>query len=372
MYNIGLIGIGYWGPNIARSMDLTGRARIRWLCDLNEVRATALRDRYPQARITTKPQDVFKDPTVHAVAIATPVNSHFELAMQALRAGKHILVEKPITVNLDQAIRLARFAKETKRLLMVGHVFEYNATIRALKDILDSGEIGDVYYLSFERTNLGPVRTDVNALWDLATHDVSIMCDLLDCAPLTVTARGECYLNAGIEDVVFATFGFPNSVIAHVHASWLNPRKVRQLTVVGSKKMVVWDDLDLHAPIKIYDKRIEMPSLDEGHITDTFMAYKTACVDGGMSTPRVTLNQPLKAECEHFVECLDKGMQPRSDTYSGLRVVASLEAAMRSARHGSLLTPVVVPTQADLNLQTEPATARPSDAVRTHVATAGR
>jgi predicted dehydrogenase len=350
MYNIGLIGIGYWGPNIARSMELTERARIRWLCDVNEVRAKALRPRYPYARVTTNPQDVFEDPKVHAVVIATPVRSHFELAMLALHAGKHVLVEKPITVNLDQAIRLARFAGETKRLLMVGHVFEYNATIRALKDIIDSSEIGDVYYLSFERTNLGPVRTDVNALWDLATHDISIMCDLLDCAPLTVTARGECYLNAGIEDVVFATFGFSNCVIAHVHASWLNPRKVRQLTVVGSKKMVVWDDLDLKAPIKIYDKRVEMLRLEEGPITDTFMAYKTACVDGGVSIPRVLLNQPLKAECDHFVECLDRGTQPRSDAYSGLRVVASIEAAMRSARHGCLMTSVVVPTPEDLNL----------------------
>jgi len=349
MYNIGLIGIGYWGPNIARSLELTGRACLSWLCDVNEARAKALGAHYPHARVTTNPLDVFKDPEVKAVAISTPVSSHFELATLALRASKHVLVEKPITATLDQAIVVARLAKATKCLLMVGHVFEYNATIRALKDIIDSGEIGEIYYLSFERTNLGPVRTDVNALWDLATHDISIMCDLLNCTPLTVTARGECYLNAGIEDVVFATFGFPNRVIAHVHASWLNPRKVRQLTVVGSKKMVVWDDLDLNEPIKIYDKRVEMPRPEEGHITDTFLAYKTACVNGGMSIPRVILNEPLKAECDHFVECLDNGTQPRSDAYSGLRVVASLEAAMCSARRGCLVTPVVVPTREDLN-----------------------
>jgi len=336
MHQIGLIGTGYWGPNIARSFELTGKATIRWLCDINAAQLAKIASKYPHAKTTSQVDEVLVDETVNVVAISTPASTHFEITRRALGAGKHVLVEKPVTLNSKEALQLIRLAQKKQKVLMVGHVFEYNFTIRALKNLIDSGELGEIYYLNFERTNLGPVRTDVNALWDLAAHDVSIMCYLLDSSPVNVTARGQAFLNGGMEDAVFATFTFANGIIAHVNGSWLNPRKVREIIAVGSKKMAIWNDLDLQSPIRIYDKRIVDPS----EIPDTFMAYKTAVVDGGVYIPNIQHNQPLQAECEHFIECVEQGGQPLSDGYSGLRVVLALEAATASIKNHSRITPV--------------------------------
>ncbi len=334
MLQIGLIGTGYWGPNLVKSFELTGKAKVRWLCDLDSRRLEKLSQRYPHANATPELSKVLADNDLDAVAISTPAGTHYEIARQALEANKHILVEKPITLNAKEALQLIRVAEKREKVLMVGHVFEYNYTIRALKNLMDFGELGQIHYLNFERTNLGPVRTDVNALWDLASHDISIMCYLLDSAPRDVTARGQSFLNADVEDAVFATFTFSNDIIANVNASWLNPRKVRQITVVGSKKMAIWNDLDLQRPIQIYDKRVEEPS----EIPDTFDGYKTAIVDGGVYIPHIDQNQPLQAECEHFIECIEKGEQPQSDGYSGLRVVRALEAATASMKNQSKIT----------------------------------
>lgn len=336
MIEVGLVGTGHWGPNIARSLELTGNATVRWLCDLDGDRLSKLAGRHPQAKTTNDIMDVLEDAAVSGVAISTPVSTHYELARRALEAGKHLLLEKPMTRNSREARELIRLAEEKRLILMVGHVFVYNASIRALKDLIHSGELGEILYLSFVRTNLGPVRTDVNALWDLASHDISIMAYLLDGFPSDVTARGQAFLNAGIEDAVFATFGFPDGLLAHVDVSWLNPRKMRRLTVVGSKKMAVWDDLELQRPIQIYDGHVE----EAEELTDTFIEYKTRVVDSGVYIPPVRLNQPLQAECEHFIECIEQGRRPLSDGYSGLQVVLILEAATASMRSGSAVTPV--------------------------------
>lgn len=348
MLQIGLIGTGYWGPNIARSFELTGKAKIRWLCDLDREKLDYIAPKYPHAKATSEVQDLLSDDALNAVAISTPSSAHFELAKKALLANKHVLVEKPITLKSDDAAQLTRLAQEQKQVLMVGHVFEYNATIRALKDLIASDELGELHYLNFERTNLGPVRTDVNALWDLASHDISIMCYLLDSCPENVTARGQAFLNGGNEDAVFSTFTFAGGTVAHIHASWLNPRKVREITVVGSKKMAIWNDLDLQSPIRIYDKRIAWPN----EIPDTFLAYKTVVVDGGVFIPKVTHNQPLQAECEHFIECVEQGNQPLTDGYNGLRVVRALEAATVSMKNGSSITAVDVPDRTQIGLPT--------------------
>ncbi len=334
MLQIGFIGTGYWGPNLVKSFELTGKAEIRWLCDLDSRRLEKISQKYPHAYATSEISRVLGDKKLDAVAISTPAGAHYEITRQALEANKHVLVEKPITLNAKQALQLIRIAEKREKILMVGHVFEYNFTIRALKNLMDSGELGEIHYLSFERTNLGPVRTDVNALWDLASHDISIMCYILDGAPRDVTARGQAFLNADVEDAVFATFTFSNDIIANVNASWLNPRKVRQITAVGSKKMAIWNDLDLQRPIQIYDKRVEEPS----EIPDTFDSYKTAVVDGGVYIPHIDQNQPLQAECEHFIECVEKGEQPQSDGYSGLRVIRALEAATASMKNQSKIT----------------------------------
>ncbi len=339
MIQVGVIGAGRWGPNIARSFELTGKAAVRWICDLDGERLARLAARYPQATATRQVTDMLADEAVAGVAVSTPVESHYQLTRQALEAGKHVLVEKPVTATSRQARELIRLAEEQRRILMVGHVFEYNASIVALKDLVDSGDLGEIQYLSFERTNLGPVRTDVNALWDLASHDVSIMVYLLGGAPADVTARGRDYINAGIEDAVFATFSFPSGVLAHVNVSWLHPRKVRQITVVGDKKMAVWDDLELQRPIQIYDGRIDQ-SAEAGELTDTFVDYKTTVVDGGVYSPSIRLNQPLQAECDHFLDCIEHRRVPQSDGASGLRVVLALEAASASMENGSAVTPI--------------------------------
>ena len=257
MVRIGLIGAGYWGSNVAASFEATRSAEIAWICDVEEDRANRFATDRPHAQTTKMLKDVLEDASVSAVAISTPTSTHHTLAKQALIAGKHVFVEKPIAASVAEALDLVEAARHSSRILMVGHVFEYNSTLTAVKRMIQRGELGEVHYFHFERTNLGPVRTDVNALWDLASHDVSIMCDLTDASPVDVTASGQAFLNRGIEDVVFATFSFANGAKAHVHASWLNPRKVRQMAVVGSRKMLVWDDLDLQMPVRVFDKRVD-------------------------------------------------------------------------------------------------------------------
>ena len=335
MLQVGLIGVGHWGPNIARSLDGTGRANVRWICDLNQERLAWIAGRHPEARTTSSIDDLLADEALGAVAIATPVPTHFAIAKRALEAGKHVLMEKPLTATSEQSRELVALAEARGLTLMVGHVFEYNATVRALKDLIQSGELGNVQYMSFTRTNLGPVRTDVNALWDLASHDISIMAYFLDSFPKDVTARGQAYLNEDIEDAVFATFGFETGVVAHVNVSWLNPQKVRSITVVGDKKMAVWDDLDMQRPIQVFNRHVEVPAE-----ADSFIEFKTAVVDGGVFIPNVRLNQPLQAECEHFVDCVEQGTRPQSDGWNGLRVVQALEAADASMQNASTVTPI--------------------------------
>lgn len=330
---VALVGTGYWGPNIASSFEATKRAQLAWLCDINPDNLARAATSRPDVPTTDSFARVIADPTVEAVAISTPTATHFSLARQALEAGKHVLVEKPLTSTSAEAAELTRLAAEKGRVLMVGHVFLYNAGIRALKELIDLGEIGDVHYLSFERTNLGPVRTDVNALWDLASHDISIICDLLDAPPDGVSAQGQSFLNPAIEDVVFATFSYADGRQAHVHASWLNPRKVRLLSVVGSKKMVIWNDLDQRAPLQIVDKRVEYPA------PGTFYEFKTVCVDGGTVIPQIPVPPPLQEECAHFLDCIETGATPRSDGRNGEVVVRILEAASESLRRGGITIP---------------------------------
>lgn len=335
MIRIGLVGLGHWGPNVVKSFELTRRARVAWVCDLSEKALARVAGLQPEARTTRDLGELLADASLDAVAIATPVPTHFAIAKRALEAGKHVLLEKPLTATSEEARELVRIAAEHERVLMVGHVFEYNATIQALKEIVDRGELGRIQYMSFSRTNLGPVRTDVNALWDLASHDISIMTYLLGSPPTEVTARGQAWLNAKIEDAVFATFTMEGGVLAHVNVSWLNPRKIRRITVVGDKKMAVWDDLDMQRPIQIFDRHVELPSY-----ADSYLEYKTAVVDGGIYIPSVRLNQPLQAECAHFLDCIEKNERPQSDGVNGLRVVLALEAATHSMQNASTLTPI--------------------------------
>jgi predicted dehydrogenase len=338
MLRTALVGTGYWGPNLANAIERTGKAVVEWLCDANPKNLSALARRYPHAKATTDIGEIMHDARVDAVLIATPTATHYELGKRALETGKHVLIEKPLATRSREAAELVRLAEERELVLMVGHVFEYNAAIRAVDELIKSGELGEIYYMSFERTNLGPVRTDVGALWDLASHDASIMCDFMSAAPVSVTATGGSYLNPGIDDVVFATFIFDHGATAHVHASWLNPSKVRQITVVGSKKMAVCDDLDLRSPVRLYDKRVSLPPLSE--ITGSFLQHKTLVVDSGAIIPVIQSKEPLLAEVDEFFECILSGMRPRADGVSGWRVVRMMEAASDSIAHNSVVVAI--------------------------------
>src|SRR5215469_4438313 len=338
MLQAALVGTGYWGPNLANAVERTGKAVLSWLCDANSKNLSSLARRYPHAKATTDIGEIMEDARVDAIIIATPSATHFDLGKRALEAGKHVLIEKPLTTCSREAGLLVQLAEEQRSVLMVGHVFEYNAAIRTVEGLIKSGELGEIYYMSFARTNLGPVRTDVGALWDLASHDASIMCDFMSAAPVSVTAKGQSYLNPGIEDVVFATFVFDQGTAAHVHASWLNPSKVRQITVVGSKKMAVCDDLDLRFPVRLYDKRVGLPPVAE--ITGSFLQHKTLVIDSGATIPVIQTREPLLAEVDDFFDSIIAEEQPRADGKSGWRVVRMMEAAAESIARDSAVVPV--------------------------------
>ena len=342
MLNVALVGTGYWGPNVAKSIELTKKGKIQWLCDLNEKRLTALSERYPEAKTSISIKEVLADQTLDAVCLSTPVETHFELAKMIISAGKHILIEKPITDCSEEAIALMRLAIDKNVKLMVGHIFEYNPSIIALEKLIRSGELGLIQYVNCERTNLGPIRTDVNVLWDLAAHDISIMCKIFEAKPVFVSAKGKTFLNKDIEDVVFAIYHLDDGTLVNMHSSWLNPRKVRQITVVGNRKMAIWDDLDIKTPLKVYNKSVKIPNPDNADFPDTFLAYKTTCVDGGVETPEVKMAPPLQMECDHFLDSIDKELNPDTDGYSAFRVVKVLEATTESLKAEGKTMPVVI------------------------------
>lgn len=325
---IGLIGYGYWGPNLARNFHSLPNAHLVAIADADANRLAEPARLY-NVRTYTDPSELLRDPTLDAVAISTPARTHYDLARAALEYGKHVLVEKPLAMNSPQACELIALAQKQNRILMVGHTFEYNPAVWKMRDLIASYELGDVYYIYSNRVNLGRVQRDINALWSIAPHDISILLYLLDAMPLDVSARGATYLSDAMEDVVFVTLTFPNKVLAHIHASWLDPSKVRQMTVVGSKKMVVYDDVDPEGRLRIYDKGVYRHGADYGE-------YQLKVHSGDISIPRIDLSEPLHNECAHFVECMRENKTPRTDGANGLRVVRVLEAAQESlAQNGA-------------------------------------
>lgn len=336
MINAAIIGVGRWGPNLLRNFASMEGVHVAKVCDLDAKRCAAIQSKFPEVITTTDPEDVVGDTSIDCTVICTPVATHYELAAKALVNGQHVFVEKPLATSAAECRKLIAFAEEHKRILFVGHTFEYNAGIRAAKNYIASGELGEIYLIDASRTNLGPVRRDVNALWDLAAHDISIFSYWLDGEPCSVSARGACYLNKSVEDVVYATFEYAGGVIAHVHASWLNPRKIREITVVGSKKMLVWNDMNLSEPIRIYNKGVDK----EERYQDTFDSFRLSIREGEVMIPCIQLNEPLMTECLHFIDCVRSGEKPLTDGYDGLNVVRALEAASHSMRQNSACVPV--------------------------------
>ena len=323
---VGVVGLGYWGPNLARNFDALPGCKLSWCCDGQPAARERFETVFRGARFTERLEDLLADPSLDAVVVATPVPTHSELAVRVLEAGKHCFVEKPIALTVAEAERVLAAQRGSERVLMVGHLLEYHPGVQQLKQIVDSGELGDVHYIYSNRLNLGKLRTDENALWSLGAHDVSVLLHLAGEEPYELAAHGECYVQPGIEDVVFCFMRFASGLSAHMQLSWLDPHKERRFTVVGSKRMATFDDMELERKLTIYDKGFDGK-------TGSWGEYITR--SGDIYSPRVTNAEPLRLECEHFLECVRSGATPRSDGESGLRVVRVLESLQSELDHSA-------------------------------------
>lgn len=330
MIQLAVIGAGYWGPNLIRNFNQIPGARVSYVCDLDAAKLAPLAAQYPTLTTTRAFDDVLADPQVDAVVIATPVSTHRVLAERALRAGKHVLVEKPLAATTDDARAIDATARANQRVLMVGHTFIYNPAVTKVRELIERGTLGDIYYIDSSRVNLGLHQFDINVVWDLAPHDISIILYWLDRQPLRVSARGNSYTQDQIEDVAFITLEFADKVMAHIHVSWMSPAKLRRTTVVGSKQMVVYDDLEAAEKVKLYDTGVEQLALNETTRAELQRTYRV----GDVISPRLDVVEPLRVECKHFIECIAENKTPRTNGAAGIGVVQVLEAATRSLREG--------------------------------------
>ncbi|MBW2274119.1 MAG: Gfo/Idh/MocA family oxidoreductase [Deltaproteobacteria bacterium] len=333
MIRVAIIGAGHWGPNLIANFHNHRRSEVVKVVDRDAARLTAVKQRFQDVEVGSDAEEVFCDDSVEAVVIATPTKTHFELAQAALEAGKHVLVEKPIADTSEKAEQLCELAERVGRTLMVGHVFVYNAAAQAAKQYLVDKELGRIYYLSMVRTNLGPIRVDVNAAFDLAAHDISLANYWLEAEPLTASAVGGAWINGGIEDAVFATLRYPDEVLVNLHASWLHPRKARDITVVGDRRMLIFDDMNMSEPLRIYDKQV-MDDRARASFADSFTSFRMSVREGDVLVPRVQMSEPLRNECEHFLDCVGSGEKPLSGGAEGLAVVRALDAIGCSLAQG--------------------------------------
>ncbi len=347
---VALVGYGYWGPNLLRNyMELPGVA-VKWVCDRDTVKVAKAKTRYPTVLVTDDYADVLNDPDVTAVMIATPISTHFKLAMAALKAGKHVFVEKPMTASVAEGRALVAAAEARGLTLMVGHTFEFSSPVVAIKDLIASGELGDVYYISSSRINLGLHQKDVSVIWDLAPHDFSILFDWLGEEPEHLAAFGRGCVTCAIPDVAFVTMRFPSGCIAEVQLSWLSPVKLRRTLVVGSKKMLVYDDTEAVEKVKVFDHGVNL--VEPGSFGEFQMSYRT----GDIVSPHLEACEPLRVEAQHFVDCVRTGARPKTDGISGLRVVRALEQAENWMRYHD--THPVDPTRQPVIPGLEPALGR--------------
>jgi predicted dehydrogenase len=318
---VGVVGLGHWGPNLARNFDLLPESQLAWICDASETALERVGTAFPEARRSTELEHLLGDESLDAVVVATPVPTHAALSERVLAAGKHCFVEKPLSQTVAEAERALEAADASGRVLMVGHLLEYHPGLEQLNTLAASGELGRVHYIYGNRLNLGKLRAEENALWSLGAHDVSVVLRLAGEEPHECTAVGECYMREGVEDVVFCYMRFPSGLAAHLHLSWLDPHKERRFTVVGSRKMASFDDMELERKLTVYDKGFD----------EDFSSYgEYIARSGDIYSPRVPNDEPLRLECRHFVECVRGGRAPRSDGQSGLRVVRVLEQLQRS------------------------------------------
>jgi len=329
MVRIGVIGCGYWGPNLVRDFSEIDGVKIITCADLAKERLELIKKKFPEISVTTDSAAVINDKSIDAVVIATPAHTHYAIARESLKFGKHTFVEKPLAFAPEEAEELITLSEKMKKVLMVGHTFEFNPAVEKIRECIKKKELGDVYYITSRRLNLGKIREDINAMWNLAPHDVSILIYLLGTMPTEVKAWGACFLQNGIEDFVTVMLAFPGNIIANILVSWLDPLKVRDMVIVGSKKMILYDDVDNEGKIRIYDK-----GADKLISPQAFGEYQIKLRAGDILIPKLPMYEPLKKECEHFVKCIENNKVPLTDGRNGLRVVKVLAAAQESLKNG--------------------------------------
>ncbi len=329
---VGVIGCGYWGPNLLRNFAENEAAELRWICDADEVRLAAMRRRYPAALTTTDYQELLNDPGLDAIAVVTPVSTHFQIARAALVAGKHLLVEKPLTATAREAEELNDLAEQNQRTLMVDHTFVYTGAVRKMKEIVANGELGDLLYFDSVRINLGLFQKDINVLWDLAPHDLSIMDYLIDRQPDGLSAIGSCHIEPGIENIAYLMLHFPGDFIAHFHFNWLAPVKIRRTMIAGSSKMILYDDIEPTEKVRIYDKGVTTNRVGADREADyqTLVSYRT----GDVWAPKLDSTEALRHVVAEFLASIRERRPPLTDGQAGLRVVRLLEAAQQSIKAG--------------------------------------
>jgi predicted dehydrogenase len=327
---MGIVGCGYWGPNLIRNFWTLPQSTVKTVCDFDQDRLAHMKTLY-QVNTETNYDTMISDPEIEAVAIATPVSSHYELAKKSLGAGKHTYIEKPMTYTVREGKELIELARKNNLTLMVGHTFIYSAPVRKIKEIVQSGEIGDLLYINSQRLNLGLFQNDINVAWDLAPHDLSIILYIMGDPPESVNCQGKNHIHKNIEDVTNMSFSFPGGRFATVLSSWLDPNKVRRMAFVGSKKMILYDDLNPIEKLRIYDKHVELPAY-----YDTFGEFNYAYHYGDMYVPYIKQQEPLKVQCQHFIDCVRKGTSCESSGEEGLRVVEILEAATQSIKNDGM------------------------------------
>lgn len=324
---VGVIGCGYWGPNLIRNFHKIEGCEMSIAADLDAKRRNFIQSSYPTVEVTRNADELFENPDIDAVAIATPISTHYDLAKKALKEGKHVLVEKPMTATPAQGEELIQLAEDRERTLMVDHTFIYCGPVRKIRELIDQGELGDIYYFDSVRVNLGLFQHDVNVVWDLAPHDFSIMDHLLEKEPATVSAIGANHIDYSkkeLENIAYVTVDFGDQVIAHFHLNWLTPVKVRRTLIGGSKKMVVYNHLEPDNQVKIFDKGVEVETKEDVH--ETLVQYRT----GDMYAPKIDQTEPLEVMCSHFIDCIQTGKKPITDGEAGLQVVKLLESCDRS------------------------------------------
>src|SRR6188768_1973695 len=325
--NIGVVGCGYWGPNLIRNFRTLADCKMQTICDASVERLKHLKNLYPDVETETNYENLLNDTTLDAIVVATPVRYHFPMAKSALLAGKHTFVEKPLAASVEQCEELVALAKKQGLILMVGHTFLYSPAVKKMKEIIDNGDIGKLRYISARRLNLGLFQKDINVAWDLAPHDISIILHIMQEMPRSINCRGAAHITPGIEDVTSMSLHFSSEKSAIIQSSWLDPRKVREMTIVGSERMIVYDDVAAQEKLKIFDVRVERPP----HF-DTFAEFHYAYHYGDLYSPYIKQDEPLKTECQHFADCIRTSTTPITDGVRGLEIVRILEASSASLK----------------------------------------